>query len=181
MKMSVKQTIPMIFVWMDMSHNQSRHSLKYVYCQHHTAFGRVAGVVFHRIIHCTASTIYIDSHNDHPHGWRGLGIPLVIKLNRSELENEGRAWSKSQHRFYYSSPAQDFDFEDAEETFAEEERMPDFVKPLGLSIPFDIEDIENAYKQKAKLFHPDKGGNIEDFIYLRKNYEKALAFFQQTR
>lgn len=179
MKISVKQTIPMIFVWMDMNQNQSRQSIKYVYCQHHTAFGREAGVVFHRIIHSTPTTLYIDSHNDFPHGWRGLGIPLVIKLNRAELENEGRAWSKSQRRFYYPTHALDFERADGED-FRDDNGVPDFVEPLGLSIPFNIEDIETAYIQKAKQVHPDKGGSIEDFIYLRKNYEKALAFFQQT-
>lgn len=162
-----------------MSQRRYQDSVRYVYCEYYSAFGRKAGTAFHRIIHSTATTLYIDSGNEYLQGWRGFSIPLVIKLNRAELENEGRAWSKSQRRFYYasSSPASNMDDYGGS---TEEEPVPDFVKPLGLSIPFSIEDVEAAFRRKAKHSHPDLGGNSEDFILLRQVYERALAFFNQS-
>jgi len=164
---------------MDMDQSRSRKSIKFVYSERYSAFGRKAGVILHRIIHRTPTTLYIDSNNEYPYGWCGLGIQIVFTLRRAELENDGRAWSDSQRRFFYVLPMEDEDIASSPETF-DEDRLPDFVKPLGLSIPFDIEDIENAYRQRVKQAHPDRGGDIEEFIHLREQYENALAFFRQA-
>jgi curved DNA-binding protein CbpA len=32
-------------------------------------------------------------------------------------------------------------------------------------------DIRLAYKKKAKLYHPDQGGNVDDFLNLRRALE----------
>lgn len=162
-----------------MDQSGSRKSIGYVYCERYSAFGRKAGVVFYRIVHRTPTTLYIDSNDEYPFGWRGLGIHIVFTLRRAELENEGRAWSESQRRFFYALPMEDEEKDNFSETY-DEDRLPDFVKPLGLSIPFNIEDIENAYRRRAKQVHPDRGGDIEEFIHLREQYEKALAFFRQA-
>lgn len=42
--------------------------------------------------------------------------------------------------------------------------MEGYLKILGLSSNFTLEDLKKAYKQKAKLFHPDRNnGNDEMF------------------
>jgi hypothetical protein len=55
--------------------------------------------------------------------------------------------------------------------------IPSFLKYLGfVDIPKSEDEIKVKYKDMAKLMHPDKGGNPEDFKTLNDSYEKALAY-----
>lgn len=49
---------------------------------------------------------------------------------------------------------------------------------LGLQPPYDVEDVKQAYLEKAKRAHPDRGGKMEDFIRLHDAFEKATHFAQ---
>ncbi len=42
---------------------------------------------------------------------------------------------------------------------------------LGVSEEASLKDIARAYHRKARLYHPDVGGKLEDFIQLKKAYE----------
>ena len=53
---------------------------------------------------------------------------------------------------------------------------PDFLVQLGLLLPCSPEDVKQAYLAKAKLAHPDAGGNTQQFIELQTAYERALEF-----
>jgi Leucine Rich repeat len=53
---------------------------------------------------------------------------------------------------------------------------PDFLVKLGLLLPCSPEDVKQAYLAKAKLAHPDAGGNAQQFIELQTAYERALEF-----
>ncbi len=147
---------------------------EYVYSEHFSAIGHRTYSTLHRIIKKTPSIIYVDNVHENPYGWRGFGIRVLFALDREELENTGRTWSHIQ-RCYFYTPAPDLiDFFDDEE----DEEIPDFIDTLGLKVPFTIDDVKKAYRQKAKLTHPDRGGSIEAFINLQETYEKALAFFE---
>jgi hypothetical protein len=146
----------------------------YVYTEHTTAFGKSAIPSIHRIVKITERRVYVDGSGTVPEGWRGYGINFIFVLDRRELEREGRAWSQSQGRYYYAIPASNRTHIEED---TDEESLPDFVEVLGLSVPFDIQDVKNAYRQKVKRVHPDAGGSVEEFIVLQENYEKALAFF----
>lgn len=39
-----------------------------------------------------------------------------------------------------------------------------------------VDDIKKAYRKKAMLLHPDKGGDVEDFKVLSEAYEVSLRF-----
>lgn len=46
---------------------------------------------------------------------------------------------------------------------------------LEVSLPLQKQAVVAAYRAKASLAHPDKGGNHEDFLTLREAYEVLLS------
>jgi hypothetical protein len=57
---------------------------------------------------------------------------------------------------------------------------PDFMVNLGLVPPYTVEDVQMAYREKAKDVHPDRGGVAGDFIRLKESYERALEYLRFT-
>jgi hypothetical protein len=56
--------------------------------------------------------------------------------------------------------------------------IPSFFRFLGFEqIPAGPEDVKERYRQLAKQFHPDTGGNEEDFKNLQDCAEKAISYF----
>jgi len=47
---------------------------------------------------------------------------------------------------------------------------------LGLLLPCTVEDVEAAYRDKAKLAHPDAGGTAAQFTQLQADYEAAREY-----
>lgn len=45
---------------------------------------------------------------------------------------------------------------------------------LGVEANFDNITLKRAYRKKAALTHPDKGGNAEDFQLVKEAYEYLL-------
>jgi hypothetical protein len=58
----------------------------------------------------------------------------------------------------------------------EKDDRPDFLVTLGLLPPFTVEDAALAYREKAKLAHPDRGGSVEHFLKLKAAYEHATEY-----
>ena len=67
--------------------------------------------------------------------------------------------------------------------YAPNDDRPDFMVLLGLLPPYLEEDIRKAYKEKAKVLHPDRGGDPESFNRLRSAYDRALDYseFRKSR
>lgn len=42
---------------------------------------------------------------------------------------------------------------------------------LGLKITSTGDELKEAYYRKARIYHPDQGGNAEDFIALKTAFE----------
>lgn len=58
-------------------------------------------------------------------------------------------------------------------------RKDDFSWQSALAIASPsptLEEIDAAFKQKAKLYHTDKGGDLELFLALSKHKEAAIAY-----
>ena len=53
---------------------------------------------------------------------------------------------------------------------------PEFLAVLGLVPPITVDDVKQAYLDKAKNAHPDRGGNAEDFIRLQRAFEQATEY-----
>ncbi len=49
---------------------------------------------------------------------------------------------------------------------------------LGVGSMTIREAIKEAYFRKAKIFHPDAGGNAEQFNRINKAYQKALQILK---
>jgi hypothetical protein len=47
---------------------------------------------------------------------------------------------------------------------------------LGLLPPYTREDVQAAYREKAKTTHPDRGGSATDFENLHEAYERAQEY-----
>lgn len=47
-------------------------------------------------------------------------------------------------------------------------------------MPCSLEEVKEAYRQKAKQTHPDGGGSAEAFVALQQCYEEALEFFKNV-
>jgi hypothetical protein len=45
---------------------------------------------------------------------------------------------------------------------------------LGLVVPFTVQDVKDAYRARAKVHHPDVGGDPVLFVALRRAYEAVL-------
>jgi hypothetical protein len=55
---------------------------------------------------------------------------------------------------------------------------------LGLLPPYSPEDVRMAYRTKAPLAHPDRGGSASEFVKLHDAYERAqeyAAFYANRR
>ena len=47
---------------------------------------------------------------------------------------------------------------------------------LGISSDSNIDDVKKAYKKKALILHPDKGGTEEKFLSLSTHYQECLKY-----
>lgn len=54
---------------------------------------------------------------------------------------------------------------------------------LGLAPPYAIEDVKQAYRERARETHPDRGGSAAAFAEVHEAFERAQAYleFRQDR
>lgn len=45
---------------------------------------------------------------------------------------------------------------------------------LGINDESSLKDIDKEYKKKAKILHPDKGGNTTEFNSLKEAYDRII-------
>ena len=57
-----------------------------------------------------------------------------------------------------------------------DEQRPDFMVKLGLIPPYSVEDVKQAYLEKVKAAHPDKGGDQALFVDLHEAFEQATKY-----
>ena len=63
------------------------------------------------------------------------------------------------------------------------DHRPEFMVTLGLAPPYAIEDVKQAYREKARATHPDRGGSAAAFAAVHEAFERAQAYleFRQDR
>lgn len=49
---------------------------------------------------------------------------------------------------------------------------PDILARIGLPFDADSKDIKKKFRELAKKYHPDTGGDSKKFIELMENYKK---------
>jgi hypothetical protein len=57
---------------------------------------------------------------------------------------------------------------------------PSCVAALGLQMPCTAEQIKEAYREKVKELHPDRGGDMRRFLRLQSQFEDALRHVGQA-
>jgi hypothetical protein len=55
-------------------------------------------------------------------------------------------------------------------------QRPEFMAILGLLPPYALEDVREAYRQKALTAHPDRGGDAAEFNRLSEAYDRAVEY-----
>jgi hypothetical protein len=55
-------------------------------------------------------------------------------------------------------------------------QTPRCMSALGVQLPCSKEQLLNAYRQKVKQYHPDRGGDRKRFMRLQADFEEALEF-----
>ncbi len=56
------------------------------------------------------------------------------------------------------------------------EAPPECLVILGLRPPLTLEDVKQAYMAKAMKAHPDRGGDVQEFIRLQKAFDDATDY-----
>ncbi len=51
---------------------------------------------------------------------------------------------------------------------------PACLRAFDLKLPCTETDVLAAYREKAKTLHPDRGGDLQQFLRLQKHLEEAL-------
>jgi len=55
---------------------------------------------------------------------------------------------------------------------------PRCISALGLRMPCNQQELLQAYRERVKDLHPDRGGDKRRFLALQSNFEQALAFLE---
>lgn len=52
---------------------------------------------------------------------------------------------------------------------------PRCIQAFGLKLPCTTDDVLDAYRQRVKRLHPDRGGDKREFLRLQQHFEQAMA------
>lgn len=58
------------------------------------------------------------------------------------------------------------------------EETPRCLAALGLALPCSEHELLEAYREKVKLLHPDRGGDRRRFLKLQAYFEESLAYLR---
>jgi hypothetical protein len=63
------------------------------------------------------------------------------------------------------------------------DERPEFMVRLGLIPPYTVDDVKQAYLEKARSLHPDHGGSTADFVAIQDAFEQATQYakFRESR
>ncbi len=141
---------------------------EYVYSHYTSDYDGSWGSAPYRIIKKTAKRVYVERNR--PYKWTDADGEYydveTFVLDRQELEREGCAWSRRRRDFYYLRPYEEqHDF-----------RVPLCFGVLGLTELCSRSEVESAYRRLALKYHPDRGGDAEQFKCIHRAYEEALGF-----
>ena len=70
------------------------------------------------------------------------------------------------------------------EPSAQEEKKtptPPCLEILGLDLPCTAAMVEDVFRERVRKAHPDRGGNVEEFVRLRRAYLEALDLLGASR
>jgi hypothetical protein len=101
-----------------------------------------------------------------------------LLLNRLKLERDGKVYHSRVHEYFYSTrPAVDPEkhAQPFHSFIASRHTLSPAFAELNLRPGCSRTDIVRAYRQLAKIHHPDAGGSAQAFARLQAAYTQALA------
>lgn len=57
--------------------------------------------------------------------------------------------------------------------------QPPCLAALELTLPCSEQQVLSAYRAKVKQLHPDRGGDMQEFLDLQKHFEQAVFLVRQ--
>ena len=60
-------------------------------------------------------------------------------------------------------------------------QRPTCLQSLGLKLPCTEAEVLAAYREKAKTLHPDRGGDLQQFLHLQQQFEQALQLVRSIK
>jgi hypothetical protein len=60
-------------------------------------------------------------------------------------------------------------------------QRPACLRTFDLELPCTEEEVLAAYRELAKTSHPDRGGDLQQFLQLQKHFEQALALVRSEQ
>ncbi|WMJ88371.1 J domain-containing protein [Anaerocolumna sp. MB42-C2] len=110
-----------------------------------------------------ANLIWDDFFDLHESTSKSVKYPLkrLAKMNKDELKNIiSEFYYGVYYQFYKDNGMLDMSFYD-----------PDILAQLGLPFDADISTIKKRFRELAKIYHPDAGGDEAKFIELLEQFE----------
>lgn len=91
-------------------------------------------------------------------------IKELVSMNKEEFKNViSEYFFNVYYEFYKENGIIDISFYN-----------PDMLNQMGLPFNADSNDIKKRFRELAKKYHPDTGGDDDKFIKLMENYEKLV-------
>jgi hypothetical protein len=131
-----------------------------------------------------ASTSVVDSARTWPDVFDGLGLAMFLgiavglpALGYVFMVLDFRRWLRSLRRALVVvgraiTPGVPY--------WAHRDRPP-CLATFDLSLPCSEEQVCAAYRRRAKELHPDRGGDLEQFLRLQKHFEQAIHLLRQRQ
>ncbi|MEM9660495.1 MAG: hypothetical protein AAF961_19190 [Planctomycetota bacterium] len=63
--------------------------------------------------------------------------------------------------------------------YREAQDRPPCLEVFGLSLPCTERELLAAYRRRVKDLHPDRGGEMQEFLQLQKQFEQSLNLVRQ--
>lgn len=123
----------------------------------------------HRIVRKTKLKVFVDAEicQRSSGSWRDYDTRTFV-LDREELETTGKAWSPQKRDVYWLS-------REAYDAAQQQGDRPEWLIVLGVGADATEKEIKTAYRRKAKVLHPDQGGDPEQFKLLHAAYQRATG------
>lgn len=119
----------------------------------------------HRIIKATNHSVFVEKNRWRPEGtWMEYDVESY-RLDRHELEATGEVWSRQARDRFYTTPIEE----------RRQQHRPQYLVELDLPQGATKAQIESQFRRLARAYHPDCGGNAEDFKRIRAAYEQATS------
>lgn len=96
------------------------------------------------------------------------------RQSKQSLEDEFEQWLRAWGYGTYTTSGTN--------TYTQSNLAPQFLKPhlqiLGLDWPTTLQEVKQAYRQLAKKFHPDVGGDADKFIQIDQSYNVVAGYLR---